>query len=171
MDLAEHALDKEFDSKNISKNIRSSARARDIALRSRLSSSDLNVLEEHDQFWRDHKLLLKLFQVLGVMPVSRKLGRIAFSWTSSATIYAILFYILTSILVLLVGYQRVKILIFASKKFDEYIYSIIFIVYLVPHFWTPFVGWGVAREVVVYKNSWTHFQVSEIKTILQNIKD
>lgn len=161
MDVNGKALEKEFDSKNISKKIRSSARARDIAIRSRLSSADPNVLEEHDQFWRDHKLLLRLFQVLGVMPVSRHTGRITFSWTSKATIYAICFYFFTSVLVFLVGYQRMKILIFGSKKFDEYIYSIIFIMYLVPHFWTPFVGWGVAREVVVYKNSWTHFQVRE----------
>lgn len=40
-----------------------SARARDIYDRSKLDSSDGKILDEHDQFYRDHKLLLLLFRV------------------------------------------------------------------------------------------------------------
>lgn len=152
-------FEREFDPKNISCKIRSSARARDIADRSTLSSADGNVLEQHDQFWRDHKLLLKLFIFLGVMPVTRETGRIAFSWKSFSAAYAVVFYVFTTTLVLFVGRERIEILVFASKKFDEYIYSILFIMYLVPHFLIPFVGWGVAGHVADYKNSWTRFQL------------
>lgn len=34
-----------------------------------------------------------------------------------------------------------------------------FITFLVPHFWIPFVGWGVANHVAVYKTMWATFQV------------
>lgn len=40
-----------------------SPRIRDISKRSMLNSADGHVLDQHDQFYRDHKLLLKLFQV------------------------------------------------------------------------------------------------------------
>lgn len=39
--------------------------------RARLSSIDGDTAEEHDQFYRDHKLLLVLFRVLAVMPITR----------------------------------------------------------------------------------------------------
>lgn len=98
------------------------------------------------------------------MPIQRgEIGRITFSWFSPATIYAYIFYGITTILVFMVGYERLLILTTKSKKFDEYIYSIIFIIYLVPHFWIPFVGWGVAREVCDYKNGWTLFQLEFYK--------
>lgn len=60
----------------------------------------------------------------------------------------------------IIGWERLQILGAMEKKFDEYIYAIIFVIFLIPHFWIPFVGWGVAKEVTVYKNSWTHFQVN-----------
>lgn len=41
------------------------------AERAQLSSADGNTAEEHDQFYRDHKLLLVLFRVLAVMPITR----------------------------------------------------------------------------------------------------
>lgn len=46
------------------KQIAQSARAKDIRDRSRLDSSDGKILDEHDQFYRDHKLLLLLFRVI-----------------------------------------------------------------------------------------------------------
>lgn len=49
------------------KNLRSlikSPRAREIADRARLDSADGRVIDEHDQFYRDHKLLLTLFRVI-----------------------------------------------------------------------------------------------------------
>lgn len=39
--------------------------------RARLSSIDGDTAEEHDQFYRDHKLLLVLFRALAVMPITR----------------------------------------------------------------------------------------------------
>lgn len=129
------------------------------AVRSQLNSADGNMVEIHDQFYRDHKLLLILFRVLAVMPITRSSpGRMTFSWRSTATIYAIVFYIVTSVIVLIVGYERMKMLE-TTRKFDDYIYAILFIIFLVPHFWIPFVGWGVANHVAVYKSMWGTFQL------------
>lgn len=135
------------------------------AERAQLSSADANTAEDHDQFYRDHKLLLVLFRVLGVMPVTRSqpggfidvppesrlvatfiripfvAGKITFSWKSLATAYSILFYVVTTTIVVIVGQERLEILR-TTKKFDDKIYAIIFVIFLVPHFWIPFVGWG-----------------------------
>ncbi|XP_063927825.1 gustatory and odorant receptor 22-like [Zophobas morio] len=162
-DLA-HLYGKELHIKQISKWLRGSARAQEISKRAQLNSSDGHIIDKHDQFFRDHKLLLVLFRVLGVMPVQRgEIGRITFGWTSVPMLYAYVFYVVTTVLVVLVGYERFDILLNKSKKFDEYIYSILFIIYLVPHFFTPFVGWGVAYEVCDYKNSWGRFQLHYYK--------
>ena len=111
-------------------------------------------------------------KVLGVMPVQRgKIGRITFSWISVPSLYAYIFYAFTSTLVVLVGYERLIILTKKSKEFDEYIYSIIFVVYLVPHFWIPYVGWGVAKEVCDYKNSWGDFQLYYYKITGDNVHE
>ncbi|XP_026327597.1 gustatory and odorant receptor 22-like [Hyposmocoma kahamanoa] len=138
--------------------------------RDQLDSQDGDVCEIHDQFYRDHKLLLVLFRALAVMPITRsRPGAITFSWTSSATIYAICFYILATIVVLMVGYER--ILIFSSiRKFDDYIYAILFIVFLIPHFWIPFVGWGVASQVAIYKTNWGKFQVRYYRVTGKNLQ-
>lgn len=134
-------------------------RAKEKVIRAQLNSTDGDTAEFHDQFYRDHKLLLVLFRALAVMPITRSSpGRVTFSWKSSATIYAILFYIVATMVVLKVGYERVKILQ-TTTKFDDYIYAIVFIIFLVPHFWIPFVGWGVAHTVAVYKTMWGTFQV------------
>ncbi|CAH1113537.1 unnamed protein product [Psylliodes chrysocephalus] len=155
------------------KNLRSlikSPRAREIADRARLDSADGRVIDEHDQFYRDHKLLLTLFRILAVMPVQRgKIGKITFGWRSGPMIYAYMFYVATTVIVFMVGYERVDILLNKSKKFDEYIYSIIFILFLVPHFWIPFVGWGVATEVCDYKNGWGFFQLHYYKISGKNL--
>ncbi|CAG9839493.1 unnamed protein product [Diabrotica balteata] len=148
-----------------------SARAQGIAKRAHLDSSDGQVIDDHDQFYRDHKLLLALFRILGVMPIQRgKIGKITFGWLSGPMIYAYVFYVVTTVMVLLVGYERVDILLNKSKKFDEYIYSIIFIIFLVPHFWIPFVGWGVAKEVCDYKNGWGFYQLHYYKIVGRNLK-
>lgn len=134
-------------------------REKERIIRSQLNSADGNIAERHDQFYRDHKLLLILFRALAVMPITRSSpGKVTFKWNSSATIYAVFFYIVTSGIVLVVGYERVKILQ-TTNKFDDYIYGILFITFLVPHFWIPFVGWGVANHVAVYKTMWATFQV------------
>lgn len=41
------------------------------AERAQLNSADGDTGEFHDQFYRDHKLLLVLFRVLAVMPITR----------------------------------------------------------------------------------------------------
>lgn len=93
------------------------------------------------------------------MPILRsRPGRITFSWKSGATIYAIFLWCILTVVVVIVGKERVRILQ-TTTQFDEYIYAIIFVIYLVPHFWIPFVGWGVAKEVAKYKTSWGSFQV------------
>jgi gustatory receptor len=60
--------------------------------------------------------------------------------------------------VVIVGLERFKILQ-NTEQFDEYVYGVIFVIFLIPHFWIPFVGWGVAKEVAKYKTMWACFQV------------
>lgn len=145
-------------------------REKDRSLRAQLSSANGDTVEIHDQFYRDHKLLLVLFRVMAVMPITRSQpGRITFSWTSSATIYAIFFYIVTTAIVLIVGYERIQILQ-TTRKFDDYIYAIIFVIFLVPHFFIPFVGWGVANHVAVYKTMWGTFQLRYYRVTGENLK-
>ncbi|XP_047991539.1 gustatory and odorant receptor 22-like isoform X2 [Leguminivora glycinivorella] len=138
--------------------------------RDMLSSQDGDTCETHDQFYRDHKLLLVLFRVLAVMPITRsRPGTVTFSWKSRATMYAISFYIVATVVVLMVGYERVMILR-SIKKFDDYIYAILFVAFLVPHFWIPFVGWGVAHQVAIYKTSWGKFQVRYYRVTGENLQ-
>ncbi|XP_045497998.1 gustatory and odorant receptor 22-like [Colias croceus] len=140
------------------------------AKRNMLSSQDGDTCEIHDQFYRDHKLLLVLFRALAVMPITRsRPGTITFSWRSKATVYAICFYIITTFIVLFVGYERVMILR-SIKKFDDYIYAVLFVAFLVPHFWIPFVGWGVAHQVAIYKTSWGKFQVRYYRVTGENLQ-
>lgn len=54
---------KEFHIRQISQWMRRSARTQEINKRSKLDSSDGKIIDEHDQFFRDHKLLLVLFRV------------------------------------------------------------------------------------------------------------
>lgn len=63
MDSAELYYTDELVVKGIVDDFKHSARVKDISKRSKLNSADGNVLDQHDQFYRDHKLLLKLFQV------------------------------------------------------------------------------------------------------------
>lgn len=46
-----------------------------------------------------------------------------------------------TVVVYYVGRERIRIL-GETKKFDEKIYAYIFVIFLVPHFWIPFVGWS-----------------------------
>ncbi|XP_054081537.1 gustatory and odorant receptor 22-like [Zeugodacus cucurbitae] len=125
-----------------------------------LHSTENENIERYDQFYRDHKLLLVLFRVLAVMPIQRSSpGCMTFSWKSTATLYSFIFWIFMTVIVLIVGKERIEIL-YTTKQFDEYIYAVIFVIYLIPHFWIPFVGWGVATEVAEYKSSWGKFQLS-----------
>lgn len=122
------------------------------------------------QFYRDHKLLLVLFRALAVMPIERSSpGKVTFSWKSAASIYAFCFYCFATVIVLIVGYERVKILS-NTKEFDDSIYGVLFIIFLVPHFWIPFVGWGVANDVAAYKTNWATFQVRYFRITGENLQ-
>ncbi|KAF9408546.1 hypothetical protein HW555_011814, partial [Spodoptera exigua] len=135
-----------------------------------LSSQDGETCEIHDQFYRDHKLLLVLFRALAVMPITRsRPGTITFSWKSRATMYAVCFYIAATAVVLIVGYERIMILR-SIRRFDDYIYAILFVIFLVPHFWIPFVGWGVAHQVAIYKTNWGKFQVRYYRVTGENLQ-
>lgn len=46
-------------------------REKERAIRSQLNSANGLTAEIHDQFYRDHKLLITLFQTLAVMPITR----------------------------------------------------------------------------------------------------
>lgn len=46
-------------------------REKDRAIRAQLNSANGDTAEIHDQFYRDHKLLLVLFRALAVMPITR----------------------------------------------------------------------------------------------------
>lgn len=46
-------------------------REKERAIRSQLNSANGVTAEIHDQFYRDHKLLITLFQTLAVMPITR----------------------------------------------------------------------------------------------------
>lgn len=85
-------------------------------------------------------------------------GVVSFDWKSNAMIYAFCLYSLITIVVIKVGKERIEILS-TTKEFDELIYAIIFVIFLIPHFWIPFVGWGVANHVAAYKTMWATFQV------------
>lgn len=131
--------------------------------RAKLKTSDGETGDIYDQFYRDHKLLLILFRVLAVMPIVRdKPGITSFKWKSWATYYAVGFWTLMTPIVLLIGWERIKYLRNITV-FDEIIYAVIFVILLVPHFWIPFVGWGVATRVATYKTMWTSFQVRYFK--------
>lgn len=104
------------------------------------------------------------------MPIERTSpGRVTFSWKSWASIYAFLFYCCTTVIVVIVGQERIKILS-NTRKFDESIYGILFIIFLVPHFWIPFVGWGVANDVAEYKTNWGSFQVRYYRVTGENLQ-
>lgn len=85
------------------------------------------------------------------MPVQRgQIGKITFGWLSIPMIYAYFFYAFTTFLVIMVGRERIDILLNKSKRFDEYIYSIIFIIYLIPHFlYRMWVGESPMKFVII----------------------
>lgn len=104
------------------------------------------------------------------MPVERSSpGRITFSWKSKASIYAFCFYVLLTVVVVIVGSERIKFMQ-NTQKFDDSIYGILFIIFLIPHFWIPFVGWGVAHDVARYKTSWATFQVRYYRVTGENLQ-
>lgn len=68
-------------------------------------------------------------------------------------------WIAETVIVILVGKERIANTLQPDKPFDEYIYNIIFLCILTPHFLLPIASWRYAGEVAKYKNMWTHYQV------------
>nr|QHN69208.1 gustatory receptor 3 [Sirex nitobei] len=124
---------------------------------------DGKLLEEHDHFYDDTKALLVLFQIMGVMPIQRTVGTTTFEWTSPTTLYAICLWVAETIIVVLVGLERIENTFKPGKPFDEYIYNIIFLCILTPHFLLPMAAWSYGDEVAKYKNMWTHYQLRYYK--------
>lgn len=139
------------------------------------SDEDLNnpdLLDRFDNFYHTTKSLLVLFQIMGVMPIERAgTGRIrtTFRWFSGTTIYAYAIYTAETIFVTVVFKERVLLILQPGKRFDEYIYGIIFLSILIPHFLLPVAAWTNGSEVAKFKNMWTRFQLKYYKVTGQTI--
>ncbi|XP_044736884.1 gustatory and odorant receptor 22 [Chrysoperla carnea] len=132
--------------------------------RTRKVSVDEETLLKYDQFYKTTKSLLVLFQIMGVMPIMRTSpGRTTFYWTSKATVYAYFLFTIETIYVTIIFKERLNIMLEPGKRFDEYIYNIIFLSILIPHFLVPIASWRGGPEVAKFKNMWTHFQVRYLR--------
>jgi gustatory receptor len=59
--------------------------------------------------------------------------------------------------------ERLNLILQPGKRFDEYVYGIIFLSILIPHFLLPVAAWTNGTEVAKFKNMWTRFQVNPIQ--------
>lgn len=91
--------------------------------------------------------------------VGENLPRTTYNWRSSVFIWAYFIYGLLTVVVVYTFQARVIIFISTSKRFDEIIYSVIFISLLLPHFLLPFASWRNGTEVAKFKNMWTNYQL------------
>ncbi|XP_060536116.1 gustatory and odorant receptor 22-like [Cylas formicarius] len=124
-----------------------------------IEPDDPNLLEEHDNFYQTTKSLLVLFQIMGVMPIERLKGNTIFRWRSPTTIWAYCIYSIETIFVSIVFKERLILILQPGKRFDEYIYGVIFLSILIPHFLLPVGAWTNGHEVAKFKNMWTRFQL------------
>ncbi|KRT84043.1 hypothetical protein AMK59_173, partial [Oryctes borbonicus] len=74
-------------------------------------------------------------------------------------IYAYFLFLAETVFVTIVFKERLLLVLQKGKRFDEYIYSIIFLSILIPHFLLPIAAWTNGHEVAKFKNMWTHFQL------------
>lgn len=81
---------------------------------------------------------------------------------SPTNIWAYFIFSVETIFVSIVFKERLKLVLLPGKRFDEYIYAIIFLSILVPHFLLPVAAWTSGSEVAKFKNMWTQFQVSTL---------
>lgn len=119
----------------------------------------LEKLDRYDSFYDTTKSLLVLFQVMGVMPIERQQGKTIFRWFSAVTCWAYFIYIVETIFVSIVFKERLLLIVKPGKRFDEYIYGVIFLSILIPHFLLPLGAWRNGHQVAKFKNMWTKFQV------------
>nr|UNE74348.1 gustatory receptor 1 [Holotrichia oblita] len=121
---------------------------------------DPELLDQFDSFYQTTKSLLVLFQIMGVMPIERSgKGKTTFRWFSGATVYAYCIFAAETVFVSIIFKERLLLILQKSKRFDEYIYSIIFLSILIPHFMLPIAAWTNGHEVAKFKNMWTRFQL------------
>lgn len=104
--------------------------------------------------WKHHKKSIWFQFFLG-----EQLPRTTFSWRSSVFLWAYFIYGLLTTIVVYTFQARVSIFISSSKRFDEVIYSVIFISLLLPHFLLPIASWRNGAEVAIFKNMWTNYQL------------
>jgi hypothetical protein len=98
--------------------------------------------------------MVNTFDDFQVMPIERSSpGKVTFSWRSKASLYAFCFYSLLTIVIVIVGIERIKFFQ-KTNKFDDYIYGILFVIFLIPHFWIPFVGW--VRDISISTQASPH---------------
>nr|CAH7727297.1 unnamed protein product [Callosobruchus chinensis] len=116
------------------------------------------ILHYYDEFYHTTKSLLVLFQIMGVMPIEREVGKTTYSWTSATNMWAYFVFAAETIFVSIVFKERLYLVLKPGKRFDEYIYAIIFLSILIPHFLLPIGAWTNGGEVAKFKNMWTKFQ-------------
>lgn len=91
-------------------------------------------------------------------------SRTTFSWTSKAFCWAYIIYAFETVIVCMIAKERLeKFASNADKKFDEVIYSVIFMSILTPHFLLPFASWRNGAQVAIFKNMWTSYQLRFLK--------
>lgn len=79
---------------------------------------------------------------------------------SKTALYAYFIFMAETAFVAAVFRERLILILQGGKRFDEYIYGVIFISILIPHFLLPVAAWTNGSEVAKFKNMWTRFQVS-----------
>jgi gustatory receptor len=138
-------------------------------VRPKESENDVDLLDKHDSFYHTTKSLLVLFQLMGVMPIMRSppgshMPRTTFRWCSKAFIWSYIVYGCETIIVVLIGKERIaKFISNTDKRFDEVIYNIIFMSILVPHFLLPLASWRNGAQVAIFKNMWTDYQLKFLR--------
>ncbi|XP_050306137.1 gustatory and odorant receptor 22-like [Anthonomus grandis grandis] len=123
----------------------------------------LEKLDKYDNFYDTTKSLLVLFQIMGVMPIERMKGKTVFRWFSATTCWAYFIFGLETVFVSIVFKERLVLILKPGKRFDEYIYGVIFLSILIPHFLLPIGAWTNGCEVAKFKNMWTKFQYKYFK--------
>ncbi|KAL1512820.1 hypothetical protein ABEB36_002343 [Hypothenemus hampei] len=123
----------------------------------------LEKLDKYDNFYDTTKSLLVLFQIMGVMPIERKKGKTIYRWFSPTTCWAYFIFLTETAFVSVVFKERLVLILKPGKRFDEYIYGVIFISILIPHFLLPIGAWRNGSEVAKFKNMWTKFQLKYYK--------
>uniref|UniRef100_A0A6P7F900 Gustatory receptor n=1 Tax=Diabrotica virgifera virgifera TaxID=50390 RepID=A0A6P7F900_DIAVI len=119
---------------------------------------DPELLHAYDNFYHTTKSLLVLFQIMGIMPIEREMGKTTYRWTSATNVWAYFVFGVETIFVTRVFQERLNLVLLPGKRFDEYIYAIIFLSILIPHFLLPIGAWTNGLEVAKFKNMWTKFQ-------------